>query len=158
MKKTCLLLLAALSYSAAWADEAPKKIVVASTAQSFAQTEVSIRQQMESGGRFEFIKPSDKAAANTDLDSMLAMLQKSGSVDAMNPTDKVHLLNLQEHLNGILSHSDSERLVCERSNPLGSHIASTTCRTYGEIERNRQQTQKFLDQTERKNPSLTRGN
>jgi ABC-type metal ion transport system substrate-binding protein len=158
MKKTLLFLLCTLACSGAFAEDKAKPIVVASTAQAFAQTETQIRQQMESGGRFEFIKPTDKVTANSDLDAMMAMLQKSGSVDAMNAGDKVHLLNLQEHLNGVLTHNDSERLVCERNNPLGSHIASTTCRTYGEIERNRQQTQKFLDQNERHNPSLTHGN
>ena len=49
---------------------------------------------------------------------MTSLLNKAVSVAAMTMQDKVTLFNTQEHLNGILTHSDSERLVCERADRL----------------------------------------
>jgi hypothetical protein len=149
MKTLVLAFLIAMPLATAFAED-NKKIIVADNAQSFTDASANIRKQMDAGGRFEFIKPGDKAQVNADLDNMSAMLQKSGSVSALAPNDRVKLLNIQEHVNGLLTHSDSERLVCERTNPLGSHIPTTTCRTYGEIEKQRGESQRFLDQNETK--------
>jgi hypothetical protein len=38
---------------------------------------------MNTGGRYELIRPDDKGRANADLDAMSARLQKSGSVVTM---------------------------------------------------------------------------
>jgi len=156
MKALILALAAALPLTSALAADS-NKIVVADTAQAFSERVEYVHKQMETGGRFEYIKPADKQAVNSDLDSMMAMLQKSGSVSAMGADERVKLLNTQEHLNGLLTHSDSERLVCERTNPVGSHIPTTTCRTYGEIEREHQQSEKYLD-TQRNTVQTRRSN
>jgi hypothetical protein len=130
-----------------------KKIVAADNPQAFADLAASIRLEMESGGRFEFISAGDKAQVNADLDKMQASLNKNGPVSGMKIEDKLALFNTQEHVNGLLTHSDSNRLVCERSNPLGSHISQTTCRTYGQIERDRLHTKKELDDAGMKWPT-----
>ena len=72
---------------------------------------------MAPDGRYEFIRPDDKAKVEADFDAMKALLQKAGSVETMSQQDKVHLFNLQENANGILTHSDSNRLVCEHTAP-----------------------------------------
>jgi hypothetical protein len=157
MKTLLIALIALLHLSTAFADDGKTgKFVVADTAQKFADTATDIRKQMEPGGRFEFIKPGDKEVVNSDLDRMAAMLQKSGSVAAMSADDRIKLFNVQEHLNGVLTHSDSERLVCERTAPVGSHIPTTTCRTYGEIERQRQQTARYLSENQNRDAQLRR--
>ena len=123
------------------ADRVIDKPVVADTPEKFAQTASQIRTQMNANGRYEYIRPADKANAEVDLNSIAAMLEKSGSVAAMNETEKVKLFNTQEHLNGILTHSDSNRLVCERRAPVGTSIAITTCKTVAEIEEARHDNQ-----------------
>ena len=118
----------------------------ADTFDLFVATAQTIRKDMESGGKFQFITPADKLAASGDLDSMTALLKKSGSVSMMNMQDKVTLFNVQEHLNGILTHSDSERLVCTRGENTGSHIQKTSCRTYGDIQREKLNLKDATDQ------------
>jgi hypothetical protein len=147
-----LLLFAA---SAVYADEnmAIEKPVAADTAQKFLNLAAFIRNEMDTGGRYEFIKPSDKQLVAVDLDTMAAMLQKSGAVANMSSAEKLALFNVQEHVNGLLTHNDSERLVCEHVNPIGSHIPQTTCRTYGAIERYRQKTGKMFQDASLKWPS-----
>jgi hypothetical protein len=154
--KMSVLFLASIvfPFASAMAEKA-NNFTPADTSESFALVVTSVRTQMESGGRFEFITPVQKAAANRDLDGMAAMLQKSGSVAAMGEREKVALFNLQEHVNGILTHSDSERMVCERANAIGSHIQTNNCRTFGDIQRERLDTKRFVDQTDNMKPQLT---
>jgi hypothetical protein len=56
----------------------------------------------------------------------------------------VQLFNTQEHLNGILTHSDSNRLVCERRAPVGTNIPVNSCKTVGQIEKERKDSQKTM--------------
>jgi len=130
----CMLVLAA---GAAGADEAIKNRVAADTADKFQALAADVRKDMSPGGRYEYITPDDKSKVEADLTTMTEMLQKAGSVNAMSERDKVALFNTQEHLNGLLTHSDSNRLVCERVAPIGTTIPKTTCRTVAEIERSR---------------------
>jgi hypothetical protein len=139
-----LVSIVAFSSSAYAADGALQKPVAADTPEKFAETVKHIHDEMGSGGRYEFISPTERGKADADLGAMQDMLSKAGSVDAMKAEDKVRLFNTQEHLNGILTHSDSERLVCERRAPVGTSIPQTTCRTLGEIERARRNSGKAL--------------
>jgi hypothetical protein len=121
-----------------------EKPVVADTAEKFDALAAEIRKEMSAGGRYEYIRPDDRAKAEADLNSMAGMLKKSGSVAAMSKDERVQLFNAQEHVNGILTHSDSNRLVCERVAPTGSSIPVTKCRTVADIERNRRDTNKAM--------------
>ncbi|HEX4479373.1 MAG TPA: hypothetical protein VH082_01090 [Rudaea sp.] len=126
-----------LANGPAFADEVIKNRVSADTLDKFQAVADEVRGEMSTGGRYEFITSQDKIKADSDLNAMAAMLQKSGSVGAMTQPEKVKLFNTQEHLNGILTHSDRNRLVCEHSAPVGTSIPRTTCQTVAEIEQNR---------------------
>ncbi|MBS0567796.1 MAG: hypothetical protein JSS59_10385 [Proteobacteria bacterium] len=144
-----LVLLAALQMlalgAAFAADKVIEKPVAADTPEKFAEVAAQIRKEMGASGRYEFIRPDDKAKANTDLDAIAAMLQKAGSVSAMPEGDRVQLFNTQERLNGILTHSDRNRLVCERRAPVGTNIPQNTCKTVAEIEKMRRDSQKYMN-------------
>jgi hypothetical protein len=120
------------------------KPVVADTGEKFAELAKHIRDEMASGGRYEFISATDRGKAEADLAAMQDMLTKAGSVESMKPDEKLRLFNAQEHINGILTHSDANRLICERRAPVGTSIPQTTCRTLGEVERQRRATGKYL--------------
>lgn len=126
------------------ADKVIEKPVAADTPEKFVPVAAQIRADMNTGGRYEFINATDRAKVNADLDNMQNLLQKSGSVAAMTQTEKVQLFNVQENLNGLLTHSDGNRLVCEHSAPVGTHIPVTTCHTVAEIERIRRENKKGL--------------
>ena len=138
-EKTFVLLICIVIIPSVLAEEFAK----ADTAELFAAKAESIREDM-SGWPIRIYDTTEKAAANQDLETMTGLLKKAGSVSAMSMQDKVALFNTQEHLNGILTHSDSERLVCERSEKIGSHLQLTTCKTYGEIQRLRRDKQNLL--------------
>jgi hypothetical protein len=131
----------------AWADSVKERPVAADTPDKFAQTVIELHQQMNRGGRYEFVRPDEKTNVETDLNTMAAILQKGGSVDRMTQSEKVRLFNSQEHLNGILTHTDKNRLICEHRAPVGTSIPRTTCQTYGEVETARRASNKFLQES-----------
>ncbi len=57
-------------------------------------------------------------------------------------------MNTQEHVNGLLTKSDRNRLVCERTAQMGSNIPVTSCKTVAEIEHQRQQSQKYMQDSQ----------
>ena len=127
----------------AFADkvEAPFR---ADTAEKFAATERDVRTEMSSGGRYEFISPENRAKVEADMGKMEALFRQTGSVAAMNVQQQTQLFNIQEHLNGVLTHSDSNRLVCDHTAPVGTHIPLTTCKTVAEIEKARRDSQLYM--------------
>jgi hypothetical protein len=135
------------AFGHAFADEVIKNRVAADkadTLEKFQAIAKEVREDMDTGGRYEYIKPDDKAKVENDLNAMAAMLQKSGSITAMTQVEKVQLFNTQENLNGILTHSDKNRLVCEHRAPVGTSIPVTTCQTVADIENARKAANKYL--------------
>lgn len=125
-----------------------EKPVVADTPETFAKQTEWITNEMKDGGRYEFAKPADKQRVSVLLGQMANLMQRSGSVAAMDPSAKITLFNYQEEVNGILKHNDSNRLVCEHVKPVGSNIPQTHCYTFGQIEQVRRSTQTGLREFE----------
>ncbi len=115
------------------------KPIMADTPEKFAEVAANIKAEFKAGGRYEFLNSSNRERVAADLDTMEKLLQKSGSVDALNQQDKLTLMNTQEYVNGLLAKSDRNRLVCERTAHMGSNIPTTSCKTVAEIERQRKQ-------------------
>jgi hypothetical protein len=134
------------------------KPITADTPAGFAETATQVRLDMQKGGRYEFMRNSDKQRVNALLNLMAAQLDHAGSVAAMNTETQVQLFNEQEQVNGLLKHNDADRLVCESRAPVGSHLPVTTCRTFGEIERGRSDAKKAVDYlNDRSGHQLTNG-
>lgn len=128
---------------AALADE-PKQIVKADNAQDFAVVATAVRQEMQTGGRYEFTPEAERGTIDARLADMSGLFEKRGTVDAMTADEKVRLMNDQSQINAILTRRDSERLICKREAPTGSHLTRSVCRTYGEIERSQRDTTQYL--------------
>lgn len=153
--RICLLGLLLLTAGARFAGAAaPESVVEADTPQKLAEAKASVDEQMAPGGRYEFISTERREQVGTLFREMQGMLERSGSVAAMPERDRLQLFNRQEKLNGILTDSDSQRLVCEKRAPLGSLVPVKTCRTYGEIERQRRDKDRFFDETRKRSQSV----
>jgi len=125
-------------------DKINEKPFVADTSEKFERVADEVRGEMKPGGRYEFIRPDNRVKAEADIEKIGSLLQRWGSVDTMSQDQRVQLFNAQENLNGILTHSDSNRLVCERRAPVGTNIPVTTCQTFGEVERSHRDAQQYL--------------
>jgi len=145
----------------AWAsDKVIDKRVAADTQdtpEKFEKLIDELHQEMGPGGRYEFIRSDSKAQVEADLAAMQALLKKSGSVATMSKQDQVDLFNHQEHLNGILVHNDGNRLICEHKPPMGSNIPVTMCKTVAEIEKQRRDAQKMMQDADKRGWGPTHG-
>jgi hypothetical protein len=155
MRSSVVVVLLGMVLSAgAWAsDKVIEKRVTADaqdTPEKFGQLIEELHQEMGPGGRYEFIRAESKVQVDADLEVMQAMLKKSGSVARMSKQEQVELFNRQEHLNGVLMHNDGNRLVCEHRPPMGSNIPVTMCKTVAEIEKERRDVQKTLQDADKR--------
>ena len=145
--KRCLILLGALLLSgSAFAANTPAtdKPLVGQSLESFNAEAAKIREEMKPGGAYSHIQASDRGRVEARLNEMEKLLSTHSAQGDLRPEDKVHLVNAQEEVNGILHHNDNNRLVCEHVAPVGSHMPVTTCRTFGEIMEQHKSDQDYL--------------
>jgi hypothetical protein len=139
----CFLLVTA-AYAAD--DRVIEKPLIAQTLDAFHKESGEIREQMKTGGRYEFLKHDERSKIEARLGTMEGILQKHVDQNDLSSNDKIAMLNAQEEVNSILKHNDSNRLVCENRAPLGSNLPIKTCRSYGEIERQRGEAARTMDE------------
>jgi hypothetical protein len=120
-------------------------VVKADNKDDFTAVVAAVHQQMQPGGHYEFTSNKDRAAIDTQFSGMQSLFDKYGTVGQMDQGAKVQLFNEQEAVNAILTHNDSNRLVCEHIAPLGSNIPKTICKTYGQIQQEQRDSQHYLN-------------
>ena len=120
--------------------------VKADTKEAFDQLADSVRSGMSDGGKYEYVKPDEKATIEKKLDEMDKIFDAGGgSVATMKEDQKIALFNAQETVNSILTLRDRDRVICKKVAPVGSHIPVTTCHTYAQEVEARQGSKKMMD-------------
>jgi len=140
---TALVFALLASSPAALADSA-KPVVKADTKEAFDAIAASVRKDMDGDGRYAYVKPDERQKIEAGLVEIGALFDANGAVERMDKATKIKLFNAQEQVNAILTLRDRDRLICERGAATGSRIVSTTCRTYGELEAQRQASSKLM--------------
>lgn len=134
--------------ASAMAEEtAPKLDLTRQTAETFQVQENQVRQDMQKGGRFEYITQDDRIIVENGLTFMHDLIAKSGSVAAMKDDDRLLLFNRQERVNTLLTKNDSLRVVCVKGLQTGTMFKSTTCHTVAELERIKRDSDDTLERT-----------
>jgi Arc/MetJ-type ribon-helix-helix transcriptional regulator len=100
--------------------------------QQFDQLVALIEQEMDAGGRYEYVSDAERAAVRRALDDMARLLEGVESIAALREEQRVALLNAQERVNALLTKRDGERLICSHRRRIGTHMRETTCETYAE--------------------------
>ncbi|HJU38830.1 MAG TPA: hypothetical protein VJ724_04605 [Tahibacter sp.] len=152
MNVICKLLFLALAATApataAAADKAKEKPFVADTKAAFAERAAGVREQMDRGGRFEFVSDAERAKVEARLNDMAALFEH-GDVATLSKAQIADLYVAQEDINAILTKRDGRRVICERVKIVGSNLKSLQCLTYAEKERGRRVSQDALRNTMR---------
>jgi hypothetical protein len=147
MKRFVLLSLMALfaAFSIAAKENYKEQAVKADTKEAFTEVAATVRKEMEDGGRYEYVNAKERVQVEKNLDAMGALFDKYGTVQAMTEQSKIELFNAQESVNSVLTLRDRDRVICKKEAPLGSHIPTVSCHTYGQAEDARRGTQRQLD-------------
>lgn len=149
---------AAPATGAAFPTNGEDKVAVrADTRQRFEAVAAAVRQEMSPGGRFEFVSGLERDTVDHRLADMQALFDRFGTVDEMDADSKVRLFNDQEKINGILTRNDSNREVCIREMPMGTHFPKIVCQTYGELRRQQEGNSDYLHRGNLAPPKLPLG-
>lgn len=126
-------------------EEHGKPVVKADTAENFQAIVAAIHQQMQPGGRWQYIDQPERATIDGSFADMQALYNRFGSVDKMDQNAKLRLLADQNTVNVILTRKDGDRLICETNMPVGSHLPIKTCKTYAQMQAEQNHAQRFLE-------------
>jgi hypothetical protein len=143
--KLLFALIAALMFtSGAVAAEKADSILNARKKAEFDQQAESVRTQMRTGGRYEFVNAHERTVIERRLDQMAAMFERHSDGSDVNDQELVDVLNAQEEINAILTKKDGKRLICTRSAPTGSHRPVNNCISYRDREKSRKASGEFF--------------
>ena len=132
-----------------------EKAFNADSRDKFEAVAADVRRQMENGGRYQYVKPEERAKVDAALAEMTAIFAANDSVASMPEPTKIRLFNDQEVVNSILTQRDSERVICKKEAPVGSHIPITSCHTYAQEVEAREGTKKQMNEWGRSTCSAT---
>lgn len=124
-------------------------VVKAQNKDDFSAMVAAVHQQMAPGGHWEFVDATERADIDSKFKEMTSLFDKYGTVDKMDNDSKARLYLDQEGINAILTQRDSRRMICKSENPMGSIIPKRTCRSYGAIQKDRDNAQQFMQQQAR---------
>jgi hypothetical protein len=144
------LTLLAAAMPAAAKESYHEKTFNADTQDKFQQVADGVRKEMQPGGRYEYVKPQERATIERSLAEMDALFTATGGVENMKQDDKIKLFNEQEVVNSILTRRDKDRVICEDKPKLGSHVRTTNCHTYGQEEEARRGSQDTMGEWTRR--------
>jgi hypothetical protein len=142
--------LALAALPAAAKENYHEKSLNADTQEKFQAVAEGVREEMQPGGRYEYVKPKERATIEQAFAEMDALFTASGGVEHMKQDDKVKLFNDQEVVNSILTRRDKDRVICDDAPKLGSHVRSTGCHTYGKEEDARRGSKDQMDEWTRR--------
>lgn len=129
---------------AAVPEENGKPVIKADSKENFEAIVAAIHQQMQPGGRWQYIDANERGTIDGSFADMGKLYDQFGSVDKMDQNAKVRLLSDQSTVNTILTRKDGDRLICETNVPVGSHFPVKTCKTYAQIHAEQNGAQEYL--------------
>ena len=121
-----------------------RKVVTAQTKTEFAEQAATVRKGMESGGRYEFVEPGERAKVEKRLHEIEVLFESYIEGKRLHDEQLVALLNAQEEINAILTKRDGDRLICTNEKPTGSLRPINNCKRYADIERAHRATRKLM--------------
>ena len=125
-------------------EENGKPVVKADSKENFEAIVAAIHQQMQPGGRWQFIDNNERAMIDNSFADMSKLYDQFGSVGKMDQNAKMRLLADQSTVNAILTKKDGGRLICQSEMPVGSHLPVKTCKTYAQIQAEQRGAQQVL--------------
>ena len=117
------------------------------TKQEFVAMKATILKDIGDGKRYKEIKPEDQKTLVTALNRMDERWQHVGDGDQLAPQARVEMANDQELVANITQHASKDsRVVCQRSEPIGSHLPQNVCKTVAQMRREQDRAQDSMQQ------------
>lgn len=118
----------------------------AATQERFHDQADAIRQEMKSGGRYEFLTAAERADVEKQLEIIATIFQRNEGAK-LKDNDQLDVYAAQETANAVLTRKDGRRLICEYTAPTGSNRKVKQCITYADRVRAHKETQNMMRET-----------
>jgi hypothetical protein len=112
------------------------------TQQTQLRTEVASAR-----GPFKDLSDRQRADLMVKQDEVLGLLQGVDTLDALRPEQRVVVFNNLEWIKSVVAKAEDERMVCEYTKTVGSHMARSVCLSAREWERVRSRAQDTLNRS-----------
>ena len=116
----------------------------------FEDQAAAIRQEMKTGGRFEFLTAAERRDVEQQLETITAILATNTGAK-LDDDAQLDVYAAQETANSILTQKDGRRLICEYTAPTGSNRKVKQCMTYAERTRAHKESQNTMRDNLHKN-------
>ncbi len=118
----------------------------------FTAMKSQIGKDLADGKRFKEIKADDEKTLMTTLEKMDVRWQHAEDLAHLNPEDRVAMANDQEVVTGIVNKASADsRVVCERIEPVGSHMPQNVCKTAAQRRREQEKSQDAMRDAQDRN-------
>jgi hypothetical protein len=108
----------------------------------FVAMKVQVNKDLADGDRYKEIKPEDQKTLLATLTKMDERWQHADDLAHLSPDDRIAMANDQEVVAGIITHASADsRVICERVEPIGSHLPQNICKTVAQRRREQEQAQ-----------------
>ncbi len=147
MKSTRLILAASVLLAAnCFASTTPANPdKVDMTYAQFTAQKTEFMQNIDEGKTYKEITPENKARVSFLMDRMDARLKRAGSAANLSMAERTDFFNDQQEVNNLLTNASKDsRLVCRRTQEVGTHQYSNRCLTVAQMKREHEAAQETL--------------
>lgn len=110
--------------------------------QDFTVMKSKITKDLGEGRQYREMTADDQKLLMTALQRMDDRWQHADQSGQLNPNDRVEMANDQEIVANITEHASADsRVICERIEPINSHLPKNVCKTVGQMRREQDKSQ-----------------
>ena len=108
----------------------------------FMAMKSKVSKDFEKGDRYREIVPQDQEKVTKTLERMDARWQKVEDESQLSSNDRIEMVNDEQLVDNILQHAAVDsRVVCQREDPIGSHLPKNICKTVAQQKREQERAQ-----------------
>lgn len=109
--------------------------------------QTALRAEVEAGsGAFAKMSGVERQALAGRQAQLLALIDDKASIRDLGDDAQVRAFNLLQEINATVTQAEDARVVCEYTKKTGSHRKVKECMTVAERRRDREESQKYLEE------------
>ena len=125
----------------------PAPVLVETDAAAIVQQQTEIRRDVQQrSGRYRDMAGADRDRLLVVQDRVLGKLEGRTTTTELSQLDQIALFNDLEEISALVNKAEDDRMVCERTRPIGTNRPVSVCKTVAERRAERERSQRIRDQ------------
>lgn len=129
-----------LCWSVAAGANPQAPVLANNDATAIVEQQKEMRSEVQArSGRYRDMSGSDRERLLSVQDRVLRQLEGRTRTTELSPADRIALFNDLEEISALVNKAEDERMICERSRPIGSNRPVNVCKSVAERRLEREQ-------------------